>query len=100
MDGSPRVGESQRVLVKLAPFRTIPLHTHSVDAAMFIVAGGGQILSEDVFRGRAVSAGDRVLFERDAPHGFAAGAEGLTFVSDNGGIVDESASDAWDLTFS
>lgn len=100
MSGSLRAGEPQRVLVKLAPFHRIPLHTHMVDAAMFIVAGGGEILSQDALSGRQVAAGDRVLFERDAPHGFAAGAEGLAFVSDNGGIVDETAADSWDLAFS
>lgn len=97
MDGAPKRGAVQRVLVCVAAGMDIPLHTHSVDAEMFIVAGSGVVLSVDENNGRAVCMGDVVLFERDAPHGFRAGSQGLTFVSSNGGIVD--ADDDWDISF-
>ena len=98
MDGAPKRGEPQRVLVSIEAGKDIPLHTHAVDAEMFIVSGTGVVLSRDSSNGRVVQMGDVVLFERDAPHGFRAGPEGLTFVSANGGIVD--ADDDWDISFS
>lgn len=93
-----RVGQPQRVLVCVEPNGAVPLHTHSVDATMFIVSGAGWVLSEDPTNGRPVKAGDRVFFEREAAHGFRASASGLTFVSENGGIVDD-APESWDIDF-
>ena len=92
-----RAGLPQRVLVRLEPRAEIPLHTHTVDAKMLIVAGDGFVLSRDATNGRAVTQGDGVFFERNAPHGFRAGDAGLTFITDNGGIVDER-SDDWDIS--
>ena len=93
-----RAGLPQRVLVKVDPRAEIPLHTHTVDAKMLIVAGDGFVLSRDVTNGRAIAQGDCVFFERNAPHGFRAGGAGLTFITENGGIVDDHAEN-WDINF-
>jgi quercetin dioxygenase-like cupin family protein len=93
-----RVGSPQRVLVRVEPQGQIPLHTHSVDAKMTILAGDGWIVSRDATDGRAVSPGVCVFYERDAPHGFRAGDAGLTFMSENGGIVDDDP-ESWDMEF-
>ena len=89
-------GDKQQVLVVVDPLAEIPLHCHSVDAEMFIVAGRGIVLSNDQTDGRLVKAGDQVVFERNAAHGFRAGDKGLSFVSTNGGIVDTNP-DCWDI---
>jgi quercetin dioxygenase-like cupin family protein len=92
-------GVPQEVLVDVAPNREIPLHAHAVDAEMFIVGGSGTVLSADAaLDGRHVTKGMVVIFEKEILHGFRAGADGLTFVSRNGGIVAETAEN-WDLTF-
>ena len=76
----------EKVFVTLEPNGKIPLHTHSVDARMYIVAGGAKVLSTDKYNGRHVGPGECVLFRKDLPHGFEAGPEGLIFLSCNGGI--------------
>lgn len=91
-----RRGEPQEVLVRAQPKATIPRHTHSVDAEMFIVAGDATIISDDPdLNGRHVGVGECVFFEREVAHGFQVGEHGLSFVSRNGGIVDESG--VWDM---
>lgn len=91
-------GANQEVVVVCEPRATIPLHTHSVDAEMLVVAGSGEVLSGDEeLNGQPVSCGDIVFFEKEIPHGFKAGREGLVFISRNGGIVDDSR--AWDIDF-
>jgi quercetin dioxygenase-like cupin family protein len=95
----PQRGTPQEVLVQVSPDQTIPLHEHDSDARMYIVSGSGFVLSEDSqTNGRSVSIGDCVCFERNKMHGFQASAEGLSFVSTNGGIVDE-AHHNWDIKF-
>lgn len=92
-------GEPQEVLVEVGAGFTIPLHSHTVDAAMFVVAGSGEVLSEDAaLHGQLVAPGSIVLFEQNVAHGFRAGDQGLSFVSTNGGIVDPTA-DRWDIAF-
>jgi len=99
LTANPRAGEPQEVLVQVEPDREIPLHKHSVDAMMYIVGGSGTVLADDPeIRGRAVSRGDVVFFEKEASHGFHAGQDGLVFVSKNGGIVAPENS-AWDIQF-
>lgn len=88
-------GMQQRVLVRMEAGTTIPLHRHTVDAIMDVVAGTGNVLSHDEENGREVTVGNRVLFAAAAPHGFVAGPEGMSFVSTNGGIVDEHG--YWDM---
>lgn len=100
MTGRPEAGIAQRVLVRVDPHASIPLHTHGVDATMHIVEGGGELLSDDALNGRAVTVGDCVFFERNGAHGFRAGDQGLIFVSENGGIVDADRSEEWDIRFS
>jgi quercetin dioxygenase-like cupin family protein len=96
---APQVGVEQEVLVEIASGAAIPLHRHSVDARMTIVAGEGVVLSEDrSLQGRKVKKGDVVFFEADIAHGFEASTSGLTFVSKNGGIVDINAIQ-WDIAF-
>lgn len=77
---------TEKVLVTLEPNGKIPLHTHKVDARMYIVAGRASVLSTDDYNGRQVGPGECVLFRKDLPHGFEAGPEGLTFLSCNDGI--------------
>jgi len=96
LSGPPKVGIPQDILVEIEPDGSIPLHSHAVDAEMFIIAGSGWVCSTDETNGRPVSLGWRVFFEADEPHGFRAGKDGLTFISANGGIVD-SLSEHWDL---
>lgn len=92
----PHRGESQEVLVIVEPGRTIPLHSHEVDARMFVVAGDAELLSDDPqLNGQQVRTGTCVFFEKLMNHGFRAGKQGLRFLSRNGGIVDSSG--AWDL---
>lgn len=98
LSARPKAGVPQEVLVEVAPNQSIPLHTHSVDARMIIVAGAGTVLSHDASNGQPVKVGDVVFFEADAPHGFAASETGLAFLSQNGGIVD-TVTDAWDVKF-
>jgi quercetin dioxygenase-like cupin family protein len=92
-------GHPQEVLVEVDGDGTIPLHTHSVDAKMVIVAGSGCVLSaQSQLNGVPVRRGDVVRFEKDIAHGFEAGPDGLVFLSVNGGIVD-SRSENWDIRF-
>jgi quercetin dioxygenase-like cupin family protein len=88
-------GSAQSVLVEVTPRGSIPLHSHSVDAEMIIVGGSGWVCSNDATDGRHVKPGYRVFYEADKPHGFIAGPEGLSFISINGGIVDEHP-ERWD----
>lgn len=91
-------GVSQEVLVQVAPGVTIPKHEHDVDAEMHIVFGSGRVISDDpATDGVDVSAGACVFFEKKKGHGFHAGPGGLSFVSKNGGIVDETGN--WDMKF-
>src|SRR3989344_8368301 len=95
ISGAPKAGVAQSVLVEVEPDGSIPLHSHTVDAEMIIVGGSGWVCSTDATNGRHVSPGFRVFYEKDKPHGFRAGNDGLSFVSINGGIVDE-VPDKWD----
>lgn len=98
MSGNLKHGEPQQVLVKVSPGGEIPLHSHNVDARMMIVSGSGKVLSDDPeINQSTVQGGTCVFFEKMKAHGFQAGDEGLSFVSDNGGIVDEHH--RWDLEF-
>jgi quercetin dioxygenase-like cupin family protein len=98
--GSVGAGEEQEVLVQIEAFGVIPMHCHSVDATMVIVAGSGEVLSEDLgLHLQRVRPGAVVFFERTILHGFRAGQEGLGFISKNGGIVDTDEA-AWDIDFS
>lgn len=92
---NPQKGETQEVLVIVEPERVIPLHSHTVDAHMFVVAGDGELLSDDPdLNGRRVETGTCVFFEKLVNHGFKAGTQGLRFLSRNGGIVSQ---DSWDI---
>jgi quercetin dioxygenase-like cupin family protein len=93
-------GEAQRVLVRVDPCVEIPLHTHQVDATMYIVEGSGELLADDCLNGHQVAVGDCVFFEKHGAHGFRAGSRGLAFVSENGGIVDACDNGKWDIRFS
>jgi quercetin dioxygenase-like cupin family protein len=88
---------AENVLVTIAPNGTIPLHTHKVDARMYIVAGRAKVLSTDEYNGREVGPGECVLFRKYLPHGFEACSEGLTFLSCNDGI--RQADGSLDLQF-
>ncbi|MEK7648065.1 MAG: hypothetical protein AAB384_03475 [Patescibacteria group bacterium] len=93
---SLRLGQSQEVLVTVVPDGIIPLHTHACDADMYIVSGDAIVLSTDQNDdGQAVSPGYCVRFAAGVGHGFRAGPGGLSFVSRNGGIVDETGE--WDI---
>jgi hypothetical protein len=94
----PARGTPQSVLVTVEPNCTIPLHSHEVDADMGIVSGTAIILSDDEDNGREVGPADCWRFVAGGKHGFRVGPQGLTFVSTNGGIIDESPS-KWDITF-
>jgi len=96
VSGPLKAGAPQTVLVEVEPDGSVPLHSHTVDAEMIIVAGSGWVCSTDLTNGRYVSPGYLVFFEADKPHGFLAGSEGLSFISVNGGIVDEDT-DHWDF---
>ena len=98
--GKPaQAGTPQEVLVEIAPHGAVPLHAHRTDAKMIIVAGSGIVLSADQsMHGTPVGRGDSVFFEAEVPHGFQAFGAGLTFLSQNGGIVDERESE-WDVSF-
>ena len=98
MSRSARRGEEQTVLVVCDPGAKIPLHTHSVDAQMFIAGGSGTVLSDDpAINGQMARIGDLVFFKRGVAHGFQAADDGLSFVSCNGGTCDESGE--WDINF-
>jgi hypothetical protein len=45
-----------------------------------------------------VSKGDVVFFEKNVSHGFKASTSGLTFLSQNGGIIDPNTR-KWDMKF-
>ena len=96
ISGAPKAGVAQSVLVEVEPDGSIPLHSHTVDAEMIIVGGSGWVCSTDATNGRHVSPGFRVFYEKERPHGFRAGKEGLSFISNNGGIVDEDPK-KWDF---
>ncbi len=89
-------GKSQKELVEIEPNGLIPLHTHTVDAMMIIVAGNGWTCCTDGTDGTPVSSGDCIFFEAEQLHGFRAGEEGLSFMTVNGGIVDENPAN-WDI---
>ena len=91
-------GHNQSVLVTMDPGAMIPLHYHSVMAIMDPTAGSAIVLSEDDDNGREVRPGHRVTFREDSLHGFIAGKEGFSFISTNGGIVDEDPTN-WDISF-
>lgn len=94
----------QEVVVKVEPGATIPPHKHSVDAHMIIVGGEAEVLFDDdqlrehgmTLSKRIVSSGDVACFKAHMTHGFKASSKGLTFLSINGGIVDENP-DKWDI---
>lgn len=89
-------GESQQVLVVVEPDSVIPLHSHEVDASMFVVDGEAELLSDDPeLDGQPVTTGTCVLFEKLVNHGFRVGSKGLKFLSTNGGIVDANGN--WDM---
>lgn len=95
---APARGTPQSVLVQMKPNTEIPLHTHTVDAKMYCVAGSATVLSSDSKdNGRKVQPGHLVEFNSNIAHGFLAGPQGFAFVSDNGGIVDVSGK--WDMAF-
>ncbi|MEK7068899.1 MAG: hypothetical protein AAB947_00790 [Patescibacteria group bacterium] len=82
----------------MEPGAVIPLHTHNVDARMMIASGSGEVLSDDpATNGRKVGPGDCVFFERLGKHGFRALRIGMSFFSENGGIVDEEDDNNWDI---
>lgn len=93
-----KAGTPQEVLVVCEPGAIIEEHTHAVDAEMFIVAGRGRVRSADrILNGKIVGPGDIVFFEKNVSHGFDALESGLSFVSRNGGIVDQHGT--WDIRF-
>ncbi|MBT6761849.1 hypothetical protein HOA92_02315 [archaeon] len=95
----PKVEIGQDILVTVEANGIIPLHTHQCEARMYIVAGNAEVLSTDSkLHGKYVDPGVEVYFEANVAHGFAAGKNGLTFVSRNGGIVDK-VQENWDIKF-
>ncbi len=94
---SLRKGSPQRFYVVVEPNGTVPLHTHSVDAVMTILDGSGFVLTQQG-RERHVTLGDVVTFKANEPHGFEVSADGLKFLSENGGIADEDPNN-WDIAF-
>lgn len=98
MGGPVHRGQAQRVLVQVEPGAEIPPHSHMVDATMIPVAGSATVLSDDEDNGRIVHPGNCVFFHAGGQHGFRAGPDGFSFVSENGGIVDSDGH--WDITFS
>lgn len=98
MGARPIRGEPQTILVKMDSGSQIPLHTHTVSARMVIVAGSATVRSSDSsIDGTRVDAGSVVDFHANIAHGFDADDEGMTFVSENGGILGEGD---WDIMFS
>ncbi len=97
-DGFLRKGKSQNILINILPFGIIPLHKHESNAVMFIVAGYAELLSKDNMNGTQVAVGDRIHWDANSAHGFKAGEAGLSFISTNEGIVDESFQE-WDMEF-
>lgn len=96
-NSSLQKGTAQQVLVEVEPNATIPMHSHSVDAIMDIVAGSATLLTDDKdLQGKVVSTGNKVFFNKGGLHGFMAGPKGLIFVSTNDGIVGEKD---WDIAF-
>lgn len=99
LDGTPRVGERQDVLVDVAADASIAMHTHECEAIMFIVAGSARVRSENPdLDGQQVSVGDVVHFEAHRAHGFESVGEAFRFISRNGGIVDSNP-ERWDIHF-
>jgi quercetin dioxygenase-like cupin family protein len=96
LTGALKAGSPQTVLVEVEPRGSIPMHSHTVDATMMIVAGDGWVRSTDSTDGHPVGPGYRVFYEAQRPHGFFAGEHGLSFISINGGIVDDDPH-RWDL---
>lgn len=96
VSGSPKIGHQQQVLVIVEPGVQIPLHTHEVDAEMFIISGSAKVLSKDGTNGMEVTTGSKVFFVKEKHHGFEAGPNGFSFISTNGGIVDQAG---WDIQF-
>ena len=96
-EDAPKRGLPQSVLVVMEPGATIPPHTHMVEAVMHPVAGSATVLAaeDDSDNGRVVCAGFCVRFAALGLHGFQAGDEGFSFVSVNGGIVDNDGD--WDI---
>ena len=100
-----RSGKPQDILVDVAPDGVVPLHAHTVDAKMIIVSGEASVLFDQdqlhdrgqVLNRETVHQGDIVHFHAGMRHGFRASSQGLTFLSINGGIVDQDP-DAWDLS--
>jgi quercetin dioxygenase-like cupin family protein len=80
----------ENVVVYIKPNHNIPLHTHEVNATMYIISGDGFVLSEDKYNNRKVNSGDCVFFAKNKSHGFRAGKDGLVFLSCNGGILKKS----------
>lgn len=79
-------------LVEMEANSEIKPHTHRVDAKMFILSGTAKVLSDDENNGKEVNKGDCVYFKKSIPHGFRAGAEGMTFLSVNDGICQPDGS--------
>lgn len=96
-DSQMATGERQNVLVVMEPGAKIPLHAHTCGAIMDPVAGSAVVLSDDEDNGVEVALGQRVHFMAGGLHGFQAGEGGFSFVSTNGGIVDQNGD--WDITF-
>lgn len=96
LGGKPERGSPQKILVIVEPGAEIPLHSHEGDANMHILAGAGNVLSDDETNGAPVQPGDCVFFARLRAHGFKAAAQGLAFLSENEGIVDADPR-KWDL---
>ena len=83
---------SEVSVIEMKAGSTIKPHTHKVDAYMFILNGTATVLSDDENNGRAVAKGDCVFFKALKPHGFRAGKEGMSFLSINGGILQQDGS--------
>lgn len=97
MGARPVRGEPQMILVQMDGGSQIPLHTHTVSARMMIVAGSAIVRSSDLnIDGIKVDAGSVVDFHASIAHGFDADDEGMTFISENGGILGEGD---WDIAF-
>lgn len=100
-----RNGQPQEILVDVAPGGTVPMHTHTVDAKMIIVAGEADVLFDpreldangQVLNRETVHQGDIVYFHAGMQHGFRASSQGLKFISVNGGIIDKEPN-TWDIS--
>ena len=96
VSGKPSRGKVQEVLVSVPAHGLIPLHEHSVDADMLITSGKATVLQAEG-DGPEVGIGAQVRFIANVPHGFRAGDSGFSFISKNGGIVDQTR--PWDIKF-